>query len=1607
MEVERMPFLTGPARVDDSGRGFNSSQPSDSVVSVVPLSKTQLALWLDYLRRPSASHYLLTLEVDLSSYEVSMERIMQTIHNISCQHPMLRTTFHVDPHSADISKSFMAVHNGAASVQDIQIAYDSARLHDLLRSGFDLSISFPVRWVISIKTQIEQGKIKHWYSIFLVGHHIAVDGSAMSHISKQLLSCFEASPVDEVAKSVPSGPSYGDYVHEQDAYLRSSAGDAARKFWLSQIEHTQPFEWTIPAPKSSVEDYRSINTWCFLPNEELKAWSNSYGTSVNSALLMELHSWFRIATSVIGLITAGASTPTPHHDHALSVAFGGRPKHFTDCISHMANTVSDPNFISQAATQMVLINDEIKMPIKFPLSSMLQDDATFNQTVKAMGKNLSAAKKHELYPFISLMQEAQKTMDNSLLNFKVAVTFSPKLASKKFQCGSEFGNFETSSKIVFCFLEQDDGVSLGVIVNPQVFDAQAVASLKRKFMDTVSLSQRNPSFKLSELAFLWNRQLANIPAGPQINDIDAISSSRVFDWISTRAQIQPDAVALYSAEQGRSVKYRDMCERSHQIAQYLQRRGIQQGDAVLLMCDRGFELVLWIIGILEAGAYFVVIDKDWPQKRREAIMRVAEPKAVVADTHTVECPSDETVLIIVDDVKAQISQMSKTKPEVVIQDDDLAYTVFTSGSTGQPKGVMVEHANLSHYVSAARSVVKVGPYTRVLQFASFAFDASILEWAATLSYGGTLCFVDHPRLLVGEYLTDVIKKNQINFFHTTPSVLSTISKNEPLPSLRLISVGGEPSPPGLLAHWGRKLQLLHAYGPTETTVIVTVEPIPELGGITLSGTPDPTVIGRVFPNSSILICSEDSLEALPTDSVGEICIAGPQVSRGYKGQTELTNSKFHQITVSGRPTRLYRTGDRGYLTADGKVCIGGRMNNREIKVRGYRVDLHEVEQSILAHNEEVTMTSVQLVDDSLVALVVPITASCDTIRQRLLTDVPSYAVPSQIISTDSLPLNPNGKVDHNQTAAVVHEIVALKDPAVSSLSAPAVEVSSDDESEPLGVKTPSEEMMKSRLMDDLQTLWAKVLVSTRQFSPNETFFDAGGHSLSLIKLHGLISEQFPTASLSLLDIFGAATIKKQAEKILPALQADDYASYSSQNSSGLSSPAPGRTGTSTPATSIHSDPNDGKFAIIGMSCSFPGGNSLTEFWDVLMNQRDGVTTSEQPAHLSYELGKDSIFVPRHGTIDALSQFNPEAWSMSQAEADALDPQKRVFLDVASKAIKDAGLKLSQDTENNIGVYVGAADNTYNAYMEKRDGSLTTPQTFESHYKCLLDPTVATLAAYKLNLTGPNVTMNTACSSSLTALSLALTAIRDEVCDTALVGGTSIAYPQEGGYVASQGQVFSPTGQCLPFDSRADGSMPADGVTAIVVKSLSAAMRDGNPIYAVIEGHAIGSDGMIEKAGFTVPSSAGQSRTIARAIRNSGISLETLRYVETHGSGTSWGDALEIQGLRKALDSLGQRGEWSLRVGSNKGNFGNAEAASGLLSLIKASLGLTKSVIPPLRELKEPNVLCGFDDRVEPLMKPLRLDTNARVGVTSLGFGGSNAHMILASPGVYGMASRVV
>lgn len=673
----------------------------------------------------------------------------------------------------------------------------------------------------------------------------------------------------------------------------------------------------------------------------------------------------------------------------------------------------------------------------------------------------------------------------------------------------------------------------------------------------------------------------------------------------------------------------------------------------MLHVERSFDLVLWILAVLKAGSCFVVLDQTLPLARKQAILRVAEAKLfvtdVIDDAFFDDCASQPAVFNTWN--KTELPE-GKPQPVSGHQPTDLAYIVFTSGSTGMPKAIMVEHQNLSSYVSSTRDLVKIGQESRVLQFATFAFDASILEWAVTLSYGATLCFVNHPSLLVGDYLADMIDLNKINFFHTTPSVLSTLSDTRRLPSLRMLSVGGEASSAGLLEKWSKKLSLIHAYGPTETTVICANEKVVSKA----NKLPSPSTIGLANQNMTILICPDDSLKPMETNEVGEICIAGPQVTRGYKGQPELTAEKFIDIELRGKATRLYRSGDRGYVDSEGKLNILGRMNNREIKLRGCRIDLAAVEKSILDHSADVMMASVQVSGDRLVAYVVPQTVEGTAIKERISNDLPSYSVPAEFISLNELPLNANGKVDHKQ---VQEQLLGAIPPSNSTES----EQAEDDVVE---LALPKQEIQQTKTGQSIQeyleafvtSLWQDVLGCRDRPALDTTFYDAGGHSILLSSLHKKILLHYPDSGFSLLDVFYNPTIRRQAAHLSQLL--GDSLPVSSPASEGSPSPFSASVTASSRSSVVGVPSSDEKlFAIVGMAGRFPGANSIGEMFDLVMEQKDGITTFDGTGAAKASLIGDEIFVPRYGAINGLEDFKPSEWSMSDDEARNLDPQVSV------------------------------------------------------------------------------------------------------------------------------------------------------------------------------------------------------------------------------------------------------------------------------------------------------------------------------------------------------------
>jgi acyl transferase domain-containing protein/acyl carrier protein len=419
-------------------------------------------------------------------------------------------------------------------------------------------------------------------------------------------------------------------------------------------------------------------------------------------------------------------------------------------------------------------------------------------------------------------------------------------------------------------------------------------------------------------------------------------------------------------------------------------------------------------------------------------------------------------------------------------------------------------------------------------------------------------------------------------------------------------------------------------------------------------------------------------------------------------------------------------------------------------------------------------------------------------------------------------------------------------------------------------------------------------------------------------------------------------------------------------------------------------------AIVGMAGRFPGSNNLEEFWNNLAKGAESISRcSEQEvidSGFHPEIARDPDFVPVAGKLKGEYMFDADFFGFAPSEAQLLDPQHRLLLECAWEALESAGY-VPESFPGRIGIYAGASTNTYFPFHVASNHSLLSTvgllQAITANDKDFL----ASRVAYKLNLKGPAISVQTACSTSLVAVNLGCLSLLNYQCDMVVAGGVSVT-PK--GRLYKDGFIFSRDGHCRPFDAAANGAVFGNGVGVVVLKRLEDALKDQDHIYAVVKGSAVNNDGSL-KAGYTAPSVTGQMEVILEAQTLAGVHPETISYVEAHGTGTALGDPIEIAALTQAFRTSTDKKSYCA-VGSLKGNIGHLDAAAGIAGLIKAALALEHKQIPPTLHFHKANPRLNLEDSPFFINAELRGlgdgEFPARAAVSSFGFGGTNAHAIL-------------
>jgi acyl transferase domain-containing protein len=420
-------------------------------------------------------------------------------------------------------------------------------------------------------------------------------------------------------------------------------------------------------------------------------------------------------------------------------------------------------------------------------------------------------------------------------------------------------------------------------------------------------------------------------------------------------------------------------------------------------------------------------------------------------------------------------------------------------------------------------------------------------------------------------------------------------------------------------------------------------------------------------------------------------------------------------------------------------------------------------------------------------------------------------------------------------------------------------------------------------------------------------------------------------------------------------------------------------------------------AIVGMSCRFPGGADRPDaYWKLLKEGKSGIKeipSDRWDVDAYYDADVNApgkMYVRSGGFIDNVDTFDPQFFGISEREAAGIDPQQRLLLEVAWEALENAGQTLDKASSKETGTFIGSFMDDYlrlNAGNQKQIDAYNSLGTL----RCM----TAGRLAYLLNLQGPTMQLDTACSSSLVAIHLACQSLRAKECNMALAGGVNLMLSPDVTIGLCKLRALATDGRCKTFDATADGYVRGEGCGVIVLKRLSSALADGDNILALIRGSAINHDGASN--GLTAPNGVAQEAVVRKALANAGVQPSEIQYVETHGTGTSLGDPIEVLALGKVLGA-GRTNEQPLNIGSVKTNFGHLESAAGIASLMKVVLSLQNQQIPPHLHLHDPNPYIPWQKL--PLQVPQQLTSwEARegtrlAGVSSFGMSGTNVHLIL-------------
>ncbi|MFN6517002.1 MAG: non-ribosomal peptide synthetase, partial [Nostoc sp. CreGUA01] len=867
---------------------------------------------------------------------------------------------------------------------------------------------------------------------------------------------------------------YVDFATWQRQWLQGKVLETQLSYWLKQLENApKVLELPTDYPRPANQTFRGA-TYSFELSQELSASLNKLSQQQGSTLFMTLLAAFQtLLWRYTGLEDIVVGSPIANRNRTEIEGLIG---FFVNTLVLRTNLAGNPSF-----------EELLKRVREVALGAYAHQDLPFELLVERMQPQRSLS--HT--PLFQVMFVLQ--------NAPMSTLELPGLTLSPVEIDIDSAKFDLTLQME----ETESGLIGSLEYNTDLFEKNTICRMADHLQTLLEAIVASPQQRLSELSFLTEFERHQLLREWNNTKTDYPQQQCIHELFEAQVERTPDAVAVVFEDE--QLTYRELNTRANQLAHYLRSLGVKPEVLVGICVERSLSMVIALLAILKAGGAYIPLDPNYPKERLAFMLSDACVSVLLTQQRLLGIlPADKAKVICLDTDGNAIAQESQENLLSLVRSDNLAYVNYTSGSTGQPKGVEVLHRGVIRLLFGI-DYVNLDATQRILQMASISFDASTFElWGALLH--GARCVLFPGDIPTPKYLSDILQKHYITTLWMTAALFNAVIDETPNAFLGIqqLLIGGEALSVSHVLRAQEILpstQIINGYGPTESTTFSCCYPIPKQ----LDGTIKSISIGRPIGNTQVYLL-DAQLQPVPIGVVGELYISGGGLARGYLNRPQLTTEKFIPNPFSDElGSHLYKTGDLARYLPSGNIEYIGRIDN-QVKIRGFRIELGEIEALITQH-PAVRGAVVVVREDSadsknLVAYVVAQreqTLIIPELRSFLESKLPNYMVPAAFVTLEALPLTPNGKVDRK----------ALPAPDTARPQLEAV------------YQPPQTEIEKT-----IADIWQEVL-NIEDVGIHDNFFELGGHSLLLVQVHSKLQKTFQRDFL-LVEMFQYPTINHLA-----------------------------------------------------------------------------------------------------------------------------------------------------------------------------------------------------------------------------------------------------------------------------------------------------------------------------------------------------------------------------------------------------------------------------------------------------------------------------------------------